>query len=213
MKFLDRTEAGELLAGALIDYKGRKDTLVLGIPTGGVIVAGVIAKKLNLPADVVFYKKIDYPGDPEFAIGAVTLEGFAINIEDVPEDYVISKVRKIQSHLKRLYENYFGTHKCLSMKGKTLILVDEGAFTGNTLSLMLDILKHQEPKEIIVAVPVAPPESLKLIAQDADKVVCLTAPNNFKDLADYFDNFEKTTQDEAIDKIREAHERMLNQTS
>ncbi|MCH9614081.1 MAG: hypothetical protein SP1CHLAM54_10910 [Chlamydiia bacterium] len=213
MKFLDRTEAGELLAGALIDYKGRKDTLVLGIPRGGVVIADVIAKNLQLPIDVALCKKIGYPHDPNFAIGAVTLEGFAVNIEDVPGDFIMSEVRKIQSNLKKLYEDYCGAHKCPSVKGKTIILVDEGVLTGNTLSLTLDILRHKEPKEIIIAVPVAPPESLKLLAQDADKIVCLTAPDNFQDIADYFDNFEQTTQDEAIHRIREAHERVLNKTS
>lgn len=212
MRFQDRTEAGELLAGALAAYKGKDDVLVLAIPLGGIPVADVIARNLEVPLDVIMCKKIPYPNNPSFAIGAVTLEGFAVNIEDVPGDYIMSQVHKLQTLLKRRYEKFCGSHQCPSIKGKTVIIVDEGVMTGNTLSLTLDILRHKEPAKVIIAVPVAPPAALKLLAQEADHVFCLTAPDNFTQISAYYESFDEIPEDRAIVTIKDAHERMLNQS-
>lgn len=212
MRFQDRTEAGELLASALLKYKGNKDVLVLAIPLGGIPVADVIAKKLELPLDVIMCKKIGYPNNPSFAIGAVTLEGFAVNIEDVPGDYIMAKVQEIQTVLKKQYKQFAGTHKRPEIKGKTVIIVDEGVMTGNTLSLTLDILRHKEPAKVIVAVPVAPPEALRLLASDADHIFCLTAPDNFTSIANFYESFDEISEDKAIVTVKDAHERMLNKS-
>ncbi len=208
MQFRDRYEAGERLAEALADLKGRPDLLVLGIPRGGVVVASVVARALGAPLDVVISRKIGAPDNPELAIGAVAsggarvLDARLIRMLDVPRRYVEAEMARQETEIARREAVFRGDRPPLEVAGRTVIVVDDGIATGATTVATLRALRQKNPAALILAVPVAPRQAIKRLQREADRVVCLLTPRLFWAVGLYYAYFEQTTDEEVINLLR-----------
>ncbi len=201
--FADRRDAGRALARRLARYKGREDAVVLAVPRGGVAIGAALAEELGLPLDVILTKKIGHPDNPEFAIGAVSLTGEAVNSglierEGIPREYVDSMIERIRESLWQRYRLYRGTSRPMSAAGKTVILADDGAATGRTLLAAVELLRRDRAGKIVVAIPVAPPDTLATLERSADETVCLAVPADFMAIGQYYRDFAQVSDDEAL---------------
>ncbi len=200
--FHDRYEAGKSLSHRLIRYKNKKDALVLGIPRGGIVVASVLAQELNLPLEVALSKKIGYPGNEEYAIGAVTLFGEIVDENFKDKGYIRKEVSDIRKKLNERYERYVGKRSPSPIKGKTIILVDDGVATGKTIFAFLAVVKKEKPKKVIVAIPVGPQETVDELKGKADEVICLEMPENFYGIGQFYEQFEQVDDEEVVRLLR-----------
>ena len=204
MIFENRQAAGRLLVNKLIDLKDEQNLLVLAIPRGGVVVGKELAANLKCPLDVIITKKIGAPGSPELAIGAVGVIGEPIIDEKLAtqvgadEKYLQSSISKIKSEIERREKEFRQDQPLLNSKNKTVILTDDGVATGATMLSAIDIVRQQEPKKIIVAVPVIAKDSLVKIEQLADGVVYLEAPEQFFAVGQFYKEFEQVSDEEVI---------------
>jgi len=209
--FADRAEAGRALADALAGRRAAPDTLVLGLPRGGVPVAFEIARALDLPLDVLVVRKLGLPWQPELAMGAIASGGALVVNEQVlrylPADSdALEQVRvREQAELERRERDYRGDRPPLAMAGRTGILVDDGLATGATMEAAVRALQTLGAKHVVVAVPVASPEARDRIAAVADEVVCLAAPEWFSAVGQWYRDFGQTTDDEVRDLLARAH--------
>ena len=209
MIFSDRHEAGIELGKKLAKYGGKKGVIVLAIPRGGLEVGFEIAKALNVPLDIAVTKKIPYPGDPEFAIGSASIDDFIIEIgyeAAAGKEYLKEQVSELQKRIKEVYEKYRKGMKSLSLKGKTVILCDDGLATGHTVLAAVRLLKNQGVKKIVVAVPVAPQATIDRISSDAE-VVCLYVPDYFIAIGEFYRLFPQLSDEDAMRYLREANKR------
>ena len=194
MQFTNRHEAGKKLAERLKKYRGKKDAIVLGIPRGGVEVAFDIAQELKVALSVLVTKKIGYPSDPEFAIGAVGSEGhYSISegyAAEAGKDYIKNTVKELSKEISRRYKDYTGG-KPPNLKDKTVILVDDGLATGFTMMAAIEYAKSQKPKKIIVAVPVAAQDSFEKAKKEADEIICLHIPVFFGSVGSFYQDFSQ----------------------
>lgn len=208
MIFKDRIEAGQKLAKALKKYKRQKDTIILALPRGGVVTGFEVARALDLPLDLVVPRKIGAPGNPEFAIGAITEEGEGIFNEEVIRDYRISKeyinriVEEEKKEAQRRLKAYRGDRPPLDLKDKTIIIVDDGIATGLTMRAAIKSCKKKDPKKIVVAVPCGAKDSIDQIKKEADEVICLHAPIFFGAVGAFYREFPQTTDEEVIEIIK-----------
>lgn len=196
MLFRDRVEAGRKLAQALSHLRGR-DVVVLGIPRGGLVVANEVAKALGAPLDVVVTKKIEAPGEPEFALGAVTQEGDVIMDRAAAEslgasaEYLEEQIRTKREEVRERMERLRGDAPYPALEGKVVVIVDDGIATGSSVSAAVMSVKKRNPKEVIVAVPVAPADAVQSLAEDKTKVVCLETPGPFLAIGEFYNNFDQ----------------------
>lgn len=205
--FKNRKEAGLLLAQKLSSYKNKKDAIILAIPRGGVAVAFEVAKQLNLPLDVIVIKKIGFPGNEELALGAAGLDSYYINEElahSISEGYVREQVKIKQQEVKKRYENLRGKKPMYNVKNKTIVIIDDGIATGATMIMAAKIIKKQFPKKVIIAVPVAPPESIGKLKRVAE-VVCLSQPEFFMSISQFYEQFAQLEDEEARHLLEEAN--------
>jgi len=159
--FKDCTDAGIQLAEKLEPYKG-KNAVVLTIPRGGLPIGALVATALEAELDVVFIKKIGHPSSQEYAIGAVSLDNVIINNPyAITDHYIQEEVRQLRSLLLRRQKAYHKTTKPIKLKDRIVIIVDDGIATGNTLLATVELIHKQQPKQVVVAVPVASPGSIK----------------------------------------------------
>ena len=207
--FRDRTEAGRLLAARLEKYAGKPDVIVLALPRGGVPVAYEVAKALHPPMDVFIVRKLGIPGHEELAMGAVATGGVrvlndqAVSALGIP-DYVIDAVADWETlELERRERLYRGDRPPPDVRGKTVILVDDGLATGSTMLAAVQALRQRGPARIVVAVPVASPDTCELLKAYADEVVCAATPEPFYAVGLWYLNFSQTTDEE----VRELLER------
>jgi len=204
MIFENRSQAGKLLATKLVDLKKEGNLLVLAIPRGGVVVGKELAVSLNCPLDVIITKKIGAPGNPELAIGAVGAIGEPIIDEKLAtqvgadEKYLQSSILKIKSEAERREKEFRQGKSPLELRNKAVILADDGVATGATMLAAIDIVRQQDPKKIIVAVPVVARDSLAKIEKLADEVVFLEAPEQFFAVGQFYENFEQVTDAEVV---------------
>lgn len=211
MIFKDRIEAGQRLAKALEKYKNQKNTIILALPRGGVVTGFELAKELGLPLDLVVPRKIGAPGNPEFAIGAITEEGEGIFNEEIIRDYRISKeyiektVEEERKEAQRRLVTYRGERVPLDLVGKTVIIVDDGIATGLTMRAAIKSTKNKDPKKIIVAVPCGAKDSIDRIKREVDEVVCLHAPVFFGAVGAFYREFPQITDEEVIDLMKKAN--------
>lgn len=203
--FNDRIDAAKQLAEKLQKIE-IKNGVVLAVPRGGVPVGYEIAKALNLPLEIFLSKKIGHPHNPEFAIGSVTLLGATINnnVMDINETYILQQTKKIYAELQERFKKFMGNQKSIDLKGKTVILVDDGVATGSTLISAIGAIRKSGPEKIIVAVPVSPPETAKKIKQIADDLICLITPNDFLGVGQFYYNFSQVEDTEVIEILKEA---------
>lgn len=200
----DRLEAGFLLSKKLEKYRGT-NTIILAIPRGGVPIGYEIAKSLHLPLDIILSKKIGHPYNKEFAIGAVSLESLILDEHpDIPKEYIEKEVVKIRKLLLEKYELYMGAKEPLEVKGKNVILVDDGIATGNTLLASIGMLRKRKAEKIIVAVPVLPHSAVDEFEQKADELIYLIAPKHFRGVGGFYEHFDQVEDEEVIRKLRVA---------
>jgi putative phosphoribosyl transferase len=206
-RFRNRADAGRQLAELLHNYAGAKDTMVLGLPRGGVPVAAAIASILSLPLDVLIVRKLGVPGSPEVAFGAIASGGIEVLNPSVIrsaqiDEPSIKRVRLEQSEeLSRREVAYRGDRPALDLDGKTVIVVDDGTATGATMRAAVEALRVADPKRIVVAVGVAPPDTVQQLHKLADEVVAVFAPRNFMAVGAWFDDFTQTTDAEVISSL------------
>lgn len=205
--FHDRHDAAVRLAGKLRGYRGRRDALILAIPRGGLPIGAVLARELGLRLDVILTKKIGHPYNPEFAIGAVSLAGESIDEglaarEGIPADWIAAETARIRESLRERYRRYHGAGAPASVRGKTVILTDDGAATGRTMLAALDLLRREGAAKLVAAVPVAPPETVALLETRADEVVCLEVPSSFMAIGESYDDFTQVSDGEAAEILR-----------
>ncbi len=200
--FLDRHHAGELLGQALSKYADGKDVIVLGLPRGGVPVAYEVARQLRVPMDVMVVRKLGVPGWEELAMGAIASGGIRVMNDDVVmssgvSQETIEKVTALQQlELTRRELAYRGHDAPARIKGRIVILVDDGIATGATIRAAIRAIRAQSPAELIVAVPVAPPETCAELQPMVDSLVTLVVPDNFIAVGHWYHNFTQTTDDQ-----------------
>jgi putative phosphoribosyl transferase len=200
--FADRAAAGRALAVALESQRGATDTIVLGLPRGGVPVAFEIAAALDLPLDVLVVRKLGLPWQPELAMGAIASGGaLVLNAEVVRHlggrDAAFDAVRtKEQAELERRERDYRGNRSPLDLRDRTGILVDDGLATGATMEVAVRALRTLGARRVVAAVPVASPEARDRIAAVADEVVCLATPAHFSSVGQWYRDFGQTSDAE-----------------
>lgn len=205
-RFKNRIEAGMMLAAKLIQYKNGEG-IVLAVPRGGVPVAYQVSRELNLPMEVVLTKKIGHPMNKEYAIGAASLSGyFVIPHEDVSEEYIADEVSKIKNRLKAMYKSFMGDKAPADITGKTVMVIDDGIATGNTLLGTVNVLKKSKPGKIVIAVPVASKSAIDKLYKEVDEVVAVLIPEIFYGVGAFYDDFEQVSDEEVLyylNKMRE----------
>lgn len=210
MVFHDRVDAGKKLADKLSQYRS-KDVVVLAIPRGGVVVGFEVASDLGAPLSVIIPRKIGAPGNPELAIGAVTEEGDTyidpniVKSLGVTQSYIDEVKQQEVEEIKRRMKTYLGDRQRPELKGKTVILVDDGIATGATMKAAIRTLRRHGPAEVIVAVPVAPPETVERLKELADSVVCLETPSFFYAIGQFYREFDQVGDAEVIRLLRLAN--------
>lgn len=208
--FKDRQSAGKLLAKHLKQYRGQKNTIVLGIPRGGVVVAVQVAKSLKLPLDIMITRKIGAPSQPELALGAVDADGNVIWDEALIENLQFNenqigcvklKIQDEKEEIHRREKVYRQDKERLNVKGKTIILTDDGIATGSTTLAAINFLKKHQAKKITLAVPVASADSIEKITKELGrlgKVVVLEIPSLFQAVGQFYHQFEPVTDQEVV---------------
>lgn len=211
--FRDRQDAGEKL-GASLERLQLQDPVVLALPRGGVPIAVEVAKALEAPLDLVIVRKVGAPGNPELAVAAI-VDGDPPDVvlnREIVEAYALddSALRALiaqeRPELERRRALYRGKELPLSVAGKTVIVVDDGAATGTTMKVAIRALKRRSPRKIIVALPVAPPETVDELAQEADLTICLNQPVRFRALSYYYGSFPQLSDNEVLDMMALARE-------
>lgn len=198
MIFQNRIEAGLLLADKLKNYQAGTG-LVLAIPRGGVPVAYAVAKELGLPIELILTKKIGHPTNKEYAIGAASLtDYFTIPHENVTEEYIQAEIVRIRTRLKEMYKIFMGDQQPADLQGKTVIIIDDGIATGNTLLGTIQLLRKSKPGKMIIAVPVASRSAVNKLAKEVDEIVVVYVPDQFYGVGAFYEDFEQVTDEEVI---------------
>jgi predicted phosphoribosyltransferase len=213
MLFKNRVDAGQRLAEALIGYKG-EDLIVYALPRGGIVLGYEISKCLHAPLDLIITRKIGYPGNEECAICAVAEDGHMICDSSatslIDSQWIQDKAEKEMEEAKRRRMAYLKGRLPLVVSGKIAILVDDGVATGLTMMLAIQELKHNNPKKIVVAVPVSSQAAARKIQQEADELVVLDTPANFYAVGAHYENFPQLTDDEVIRIMELAGQASIN---
>ena len=204
--FRDRLEAGMLLAAKLKKYKNDKG-IVLAVPRGGVPVAYAVASEMNFPIEIVLTKKIGHPANKEYAIGAASLNDyFIVPHENISEEYIAKELIVIRKRLKEMYKKFMGDREPESLEGKTIIVIDDGIATGNTLLGTVNVLRKSKPGKIIIAAPVASESAVDKLSTEADEVITVLIPEVFYGVGAFYEDFRQVTDEEVLfylDKLRE----------
>ena len=201
-RFRNRNEAGRLLAEKLTAYANRSDVLVLALPRGGVPVAYEVARCLGAPLDVFLVRKLGVPGYEELAMGAVATSGVRVLNDQIVNglgipSYVIDAVAaQEQQELERRERLYRGSRPPPDVRGRTLILVDDGLATGATMRAAVMALRQLQPARIVVATPTASPEICEELRSEVDEVICAITPEPFLAVGHWYEDFSQTTDDE-----------------
>jgi len=195
--FKNRNSAAVELVEKLAKYKN-KNAIVLAIPRGGLPIGAVVAKALGLPLDIVLSKKIGHPYNQEFAIGSVSLDGVFLdeNAKLVSTEYIKKESQRIVNDLQQKYKLLMGNKEPLNIKGKTVLLIDDGIATGNTMIASLKTIKKKEPLKIIVVSPVSPPDTVRKLEKYADEVICLIIPEGFHSTSEFYEDFSEVSDNE-----------------
>jgi putative phosphoribosyl transferase len=200
--FADRRAGGRALARMLAPHAGRAGTLVLALPRGGVPVGFEVARALRAPLDVLTVRKLGFPGHPELAMGAVASGGVCVLNQELVDDHgiperVIAKAAEREGReVARREREYRGRAAPTDVRGRTVILVDDGLATGATMQAAVVAVRAQQPASVVVAVPVAARQSREEIGAVADEVVCVLVPATFRSVGRWYEDFEQVSDAE-----------------
>lgn len=204
----DRKAAGRELAGLLVDRFRNQDVIVLALPRGGVPVAVEVAKALDAPLDVLNIRKLGVPFQPELAMGAIASGGIRVLKAEVirhariDRDTLEEVVSMESRELERRERAYRGDRARPRIAQRRVILVDDGAATGATMDAAIEAVKQLGPEQVIVALPIAPPETVALLEEDADEVICLATPAPFYAISSWYEDFRQIGDDEVRSLLR-----------
>ena len=209
--FRDREDAGRQLAERL-KRRELRDPVLLGIPRGGVVVGAVLARELGAELDVVLSSKLRAPMQPELAIGAIAeggemhLNSYALESLEIDNDYLHRERQKQLEKIAARKALFRAVRPPAEVAGRSVIVTDDGIATGSTMIAALELLRLQEPLEVIVAVPVAPPDRLRRIRELCDEVVCLLTPDDFYGIGQFYDDFSHVEDAAAAQLLRQAYQ-------
>jgi putative phosphoribosyl transferase len=202
ISFHDRTDAGRKLAEMLTRFADRTDVIVLALPRGGVPVAFEVARRLKAPLDILVVRKLGTPGHEELAMGAVASGGVRVLNEEVLASGMISKdalrsaTEREREELARRERAYRGQRSWPELRDRIVIVVDDGIATGSTMRAAVEALRQQHPAKIIVAVPVAAPDTYHAFKRIADEMVAVMTPESFRAVGLWYDDFAQTSDEE-----------------
>lgn len=206
----DRIQAGQILAKKLLKYKSG-NTVVVAIPKGGIPIGYSIANELGVPLIIELVEKIGHPNHSEFIIGVAGLTDYCIaNPKGISKNYIVNEVKQIQRHLI----NYQNKVKKQDIYGKTVLLVDDGTATGTTLLYAIDIIKKRQPKEIVVAVPIASHVAVAQLKKEVAELIVLIIPPFLNMVSEFYKNFDPISDEEAflyLEKINRPWLTSINQ--
>ncbi len=201
-QFKNRYDSGEKLASLLSFYKEKKETLVIGLARGGIVVAAAIAEILRLPLDCIVPRKLGAPYDPELAIGAIVGQEILLNqtlIEEleVSKDYLQKEIQRQQENASQKLALYRKEIPTLPIQNKTILLIDDGLATGATMEASFLFLQKEGAKKIVVAIPISPPEILVKLQQKAE-VFCFRTEEHFLGISAFYESFEQVSDQEVL---------------
>jgi putative phosphoribosyl transferase len=211
-RFKDRQEAGRLLARQLVEMRGKK-AVVLGIPRGGIIVARELARALDAELDIVLSHKLRTPGHQELALGSIAEDGKLFLNEGlmqelgVGQSYVQREGAQQFAEIKRRAELIRRTRPKVPLKGRLVIVTDDGVATGATTQAALWAVRQEQPSRLITAIPVGAEETIRRLAEDTDEIVCLRAPQYFTAVGQFYVRFDQVEEDEMLEILKEESER------
>jgi putative phosphoribosyl transferase len=209
-RFRDRADAGRRLAADLAEYAGRTDVLVLALPRGGVPVAYEVARALGAPLDVFVVRKLGVPGHEELAMGAIASGGVRVLNRDliaelrIPPAEVDDVTRAELRELERRERSYRGDRPPPDLRGRTVILIDDGLATGSTMRAAVAALRRLDPARIVVAVPTAAAETCDALREEVDDVVCAVTPARFYAVGLWYEDFSQTSDEEVHELLEQA---------
>jgi putative phosphoribosyl transferase len=215
-RFRDRFHAGRRLAAALAPYAGRPNLLVLALPRGGVPVGYEVARALNAPLDLMLVRKLGVPGYEELAMGAIASGGIRVLSDDIvsafriPERAIAAVASREQQELERREKMYRDDRPSPDIRGRTVILVDDGLATGSTMRAAAAALRTQHPEKLVVAVPVAPSETCAMLQDEVDDVVCAIVPEPFLAVGNWYSDFSQTSDEEVRELLQAAETSMAS---
>jgi putative phosphoribosyl transferase len=208
--FRDRTDAGQQLGARLAKYANRSDVLVLALPRGGVPVAYEVAKQIGAPLDVFLVRKLGVPGYEELAMGAIASGGVrVINEEvvrqlDIPGEVIDLVAAEEQRELERRERAYRDDRPPPDVKGRTVILIDDGLATGSSMRAAAAALRKQGPARIVIAVPVAAAQTCDEFREEVDEILCAVTPEPFRGVGLWYQDFSQTTDEEVRELLEKA---------
>jgi putative phosphoribosyl transferase len=203
-RFRDRRDAGRRLAARLLRYRERPRAVVLGLPRGGVVPAAEVSEALRLPLDVVISRKIGAPGNPELALGAIAEGGEPyVNPEvaamtGASKVYVAREVERQRAEITRRQQLFRGGASLELPARATVILVDDGVATGATVIAAIPALRRHRPERLVLAIPVAPPDTVRALREQVDELVVLAVPALFWAVGAHYEHFEQVSDDEVV---------------
>ena len=208
MIFTDRHDAGKRLAAALEKYRGA-DAMIIAIPRGGVVVGYEVATALGIPLDVIIPRKIGAPYQPELAIGAICGDEYVLDQQTVQylgasDRYIAEEVERQKQEIERRWKLYRDDRPFPDLTGKTAILVDDGIATGHTAIAAARAIRKRSPAKLVLAVPIAPPESVARLRPEVDELIVLDTPEPFYAVGSWYEVFDQTTDEEVIELLRRA---------
>lgn len=200
--FINRYDAAIQLGKKLEKYR-QEYGVVLAVPRGGVPIAYYLARHLNFQLDLLMSKKIGHPFNEEFAIGAVGLEDEIIEeTQEVSPEYIRQVIQRIRKQLNERYKKFMGEKKPQNIRGKTVIIVDDGIATGRTILANLKMLRERKPLRLVVAAPVASPEAAERIRKEVDDFVCLYTPSPFYAVGNFYQDFSETSDEQVASLLQ-----------
>ena len=208
--FANRTEAGRLLAEKLVNYAGRADVIVLGLPRGGVPVAFEVAQRLGALLDVFIVRKLGVPGFEELAAGAIASGGVRVLNEDVmraiphADEAINAITARETAELERREQIYREGRLPPELRDRIVILVDDGLATGATMRAAVKALRERGAAKIVVAVPVGPPDTCHELEERADETICLSTPEFFQAVGQYYEDFSQTSDEDVRELLSQA---------